>query len=181
MDVESPSLPKFPSTEASHFWVLLLTLGDVDFRLLRTYNLPLCPVVGGSPIPPIRIGPLSWGDLTATSQSPGVVPSLSILITCPGAWITHTLLRAASVMPSFVVGVASVWGVPPQVATLLSIRGSIFVAMIRTVRLLNSFCCKYLLLVYVTFLLFMSLVWVATFGSLAGLPFASFTFAESDS
>ena len=81
MDVESLSLANFPSMEASNFWVFLLTLGDMYCRLLRTSKLPLCRLVGGTPIPSIRTGELALRGLTATSQSPGVEPSLPVRLT----------------------------------------------------------------------------------------------------
>ena len=74
MDVESPSLAKFPSTEASIFWYFLLALGDVDCRLLRLSKLPLSTfLVRRTPIPPIITSPLSWGgtysNITVTCSS----------------------------------------------------------------------------------------------------------------
>ena len=123
MDVESPSLAKFPSTEASKFWVLLMTLGHVDFRLLRTPKIPLCPLVGGMPIPPIRTGELSRGYFTSTSQLPEVVLSLPVCLTCLGVRIIRVFLHAASVMTYVVWGFVSLIWDAPEVATLLSIRG----------------------------------------------------------
>ena len=122
------------------------------------FKLPLFPMVGGATIPPTRTIPLYWGELTETSHSCGLVTHLPNLLTRPGVQITCALMHAASVMTYFVVGVESAWGVPPQVATLSSIRGSIVVVMIGRVELINNFCYKYLLLVSVTFLLFPSLV-----------------------
>ena len=84
-------------------------------------------------------------------------------------------------MNSFVVDVTNLWGVPSQVAILSEMLGFVVVVTIARVRLLHKFCCKYLLLVSVNFLLFPSLVWETVFGLLAGLPFASFLFADSDS
>ena len=167
--------------EASNFCLFLLMSGYVDFYLLRTSKLQLCPMVGGTPIPPITTSILSQGDLIATSQLPGVVPSLPVLFTCPRVRRTRVLLRATYVTTSFVVGVASLLGFPPQAATLLSIQGSIVVMMIGRFRLPNNFCCGSPLLVSATFLFFPPLVWGATFGSLAVSSFASFAFSESHS
>ena len=171
MDVESPSSVKFPSTEALNFGVFLMMLGDVDCRLLRTSWLSLWHMVGGEKIPPTRTVLLSLGYLTQTSQSHRLVPSRPVLITFPVVPGTHTLLRATSVMTSFVVGIMSALVVPPQVLTLSGIRGSIVVVIIRRVRLINIFCCKSMFLVSVTFLFFPSLVWVSTFVSLVGSTF----------
>ena len=102
MDVEYPSSAKFPSTEVSNFWLFLLTLGYVDFRVLRTSNLPLCPLVGGKLIPPIITGELPQEGLTEISYSPGVVLSLTVRITWPGVQIARALLYAASLMTSVV-------------------------------------------------------------------------------
>ena len=53
--------------------------------------------------------------------------------------------------------------------------------MIKRFRLVNNFCCKFQLLVSVKFIFFLSLVWVAIFGFLAGSPFVLFAFTDSDS
>ena len=172
MAVEYLSLDTFLSTEASNVWLFLPILGGFYCRFLIMSWLPLFPVVGGTNIHSIRTGLLSRGGLTKTSPLCGVVPSLPVLFTCPVVWIMCALLRTPSVMNLFVVGVMSAWGVPTN---LSGIRGSIFVVMIRRVRLLNNFCCKFLLLVSVTFPFFPSLVWVSTFGSLSGSHFASFS------
>ena len=50
--------------------------------------------------------PVIPGSLTTTLQLCGVVPSLPVLLTCPGVQITTTLLHAASAMNPFVVGAA---------------------------------------------------------------------------
>ena len=137
------------------------------------------PMVGGTPIPPIRTGPLYRGGLAAMLQSRGVVLYLPVLITCPGVRTACVLLRSASGTNSVVWGVTSLIINAPEVATLSPIRGSIVVVMIRRVRFLNFF--KSPLLVSITFIFFLSLVWVSTFGLLAGSPFASFAFADFDS
>ena len=84
-------------------------------------------------------------------------------------------------MTSVVLSVVSLIVDSPEVATMLSIWGSIDMVMIGRIRLLNKFCCISPLLVAINFIFFLSLVWVATFGLLAGSPFASSAFAESDS
>ena len=100
----------------------------------------------------------SRGDLTTTSPSRDMVPSLTVLLTCPRIRRMRTLLRTASVMTPFVVGDVSALGVHPQVTTISGIRGSIGMVMIERVRLLNNFCCKFPFLVFVTFIFFPSLV-----------------------
>ena len=82
--------------------------GEVDCRLLKKCKTPLCPLAGETVIIPIKNGKLAWGDLTEVSQSLGVVPSLPVCITCLEVWLNHALLRAASVMIYFFIGVASV-------------------------------------------------------------------------
>ena len=153
----------------------------VDCSLLKTCKLPLCPLVGGTPIHPIITIELSREDLTEMLQSPGVVSYLPVRIMRLGFRSNRALLHATSVMTSVVWGLAKLCGDAPQVTALLPIRVSIIVVMIGRVRLLNNFCCKYPLLVSIIFLFFPSQVWVAIFGLLAGFPFLLFAFAESDS
>ena len=76
-------------------------------------------------------------------QSPGVVPSLLVWITCLVVRLTHAMLRVASMTNSFIVGVAIVWVLPPQVEILSPILGSIIVVTIRRVRLLNNFVANF--------------------------------------
>ena len=82
---------------------------SVDQFLLRIYWLPMIPQVGETVVPPIGTGLFpAHGDLTATFLSCGVVPSLPVLLTCPGVWRMCALLHTAalaSVMISFGVGV----------------------------------------------------------------------------
>ena len=94
--------------EVSNFWVSLIFSGEVDCRLLKTLNIPLIPLAGEMVIPLIRTGELCRGDLTSMLQSPGVLTYLPIRIKYLGVWLTRALLRAASVMTYFVIGVASV-------------------------------------------------------------------------
>ena len=96
MDVEYPSLAKFTSTEATKFWVFMLKLGDLDCHLLRMSKLPLCPMVGGTPITPIRTEELPRGDLASTYQSPGAVLPLTVRLICLGSRISCALLRVAA-------------------------------------------------------------------------------------
>ena len=147
-------------------------LGDVYCRFLVMSCLPLLPVIGGTTMPPIRTGPLSRGGLTTTSTSRVVVPFLHVLFTCPGVCIMRALMRTASLITLFVVGVMISWGVPENLSV---IRGSFIVVVIGRVRLLNNLCCKFPFLVSLTFLFFPSLVWLAAFGLLAGSPFALFS------
>ena len=107
MAVESLSLAKFPSTEASNFWAFLTILGEMKFRFLRMSWLPLVPMVGGTTILPIRNGPLSRGDLTTMSPSLSMVPSLTVLLTCPGVRRTRAMLCAVYVINLFILGVMS--------------------------------------------------------------------------
>ena len=151
----------------------------VDCYFVKTCKIPLCSSVGDTLIPPIITVELCRGDLKSMSQSPGVVTYLTVRLTCVGFRLNRALLCAAYVMTYFVVGIASVWGVPPKVVILSSIWGSIVVVTIGRVRLLNTLCCKIPLLFSVTFY-FPSLLWVTVFRLLAGSPFVSFTFAESD-
>ena len=82
--------------------------GEVDCRLLKNCNLPLIPNSGYTVIPPIRTGELSRGKLKEMSVSPGVLPSMTVRLTCLGVRLTCALLRVMSVMTYFVVGVDSV-------------------------------------------------------------------------
>ena len=59
------------------------------------------------------------GGVTEMSQLPGVVPSLPVRLTWIWVWITCMLMRAASVMTSFVLGIVSLFIYAPQVAALL--------------------------------------------------------------
>ena len=181
MNLKSPSLAKFISTVVLNFWLSLIFSETVDCHLLRTYKFPLCPLDRVTLIHPIKTGNLSQGDLAEMYQLPGVATSLTVRLTCLGFWRTRALLRTASVMTFVVWGLARLCGYDPQVTTLLSIQGSILVVIIGRVWLLNNFCYKSPLLVSVTFLFFLSLVWVAIFGLLAGSTFVSFMFNESDS
>ena len=92
----------------------------MDCHLLRTPKLPLYPLVGGTPITPIRTEELSRGELKATLQSPGVVPTLIIRITRLGVQRACALLRAASAMTSVVRGVARLIVDDQEVATLVT-------------------------------------------------------------
>ena len=108
MDTESRSLGDFLSTEVSNFGVFLILSGEVDCRLLPTCKLPLIPQAGYMVVYPIRTGELARGGITAIQVLHGVLPSLTVWLTFLGVQLTHALLRAASVITSFVVGVASV-------------------------------------------------------------------------
>ena len=154
MGVELLLLKKCLSTEVSSFQVSLIFSETVDFCSLKTCNIPLCHLVGGTPIPPIKTGKLAWGYLTAMFHSPGVLLSLYIHITCLGVQITRALLRAASVMTSIVKGIKISCGDAQQVANLLSIQGSIIMVIIGKVGIFDHFCFKSLLLVSVHFLFF---------------------------
>ena len=86
--------------------LLVIPNFSVDPCLLRISCVPTIPQVGETVVPPIRTGPFpSLGDLTSTFMSCGVVTSLPVLFTCPGGWRVFALLRTASVMTYFVVGV----------------------------------------------------------------------------
>ena len=61
---KTPVIGKISVNRSVKLWELLPMLGDVDFRSLVISWLPLFPMVGGTTIPPIRTGPLSWGYLT---------------------------------------------------------------------------------------------------------------------
>ena len=113
---------------------------------------------GGTKILTIKTGLLSRGGLTTTSLPHGVLMSLPVLLTSPGVQIIHALLSAASVMTPFAVGIMIAWEVPPQVATLSVIQGSIVVVMIGRVWLINNYFCESLFQVSVTFPFFPSLV-----------------------
>ena len=143
MVLESTSLEKIPSMEVSNFLVYPISTEPVDPYLLRIPKLPMSSQAGDTVVPSIRTGEFIRGELKETVQSPGVVLSLHVLLTWTGVQRTRTLLRAVSVMNSFVVGIASAWGVPPQVATLSGIWGSIVVVMIKRFRLINNFCWKF--------------------------------------
>ena len=108
IDVESPSLGKFLSTEVSSFWVSPILSETVDCILLKTCKIPLCPLVGETPIPPTRTGELSQGGLTACGVFPGVVLSLPVRLKCLGSQRTRALLHSVSVMTYFVKGVVIV-------------------------------------------------------------------------
>ena len=156
------------------FWVAPILSGEVDRHLLRTCKIPLCQLDRDMLITSIGTGELCRKELAAMLQLTGVVPPPPVRITCLGVWLNRTLLHVASTMNSSVVGVTSVQGVPPQVAILSSIFGFIVMLKIGRVWLLNNFCFKSPLLASVTFLFFLSLVWVTVFRSLAGSSFASF-------
>ena len=96
MDAEYPSLANFLSMEASNFWISPILSETLDYCLLRTSNIPLFPLVGGTHIPPIRTGDLSRGELAAMLQLPGVVPSLPVQITRLGVRKIRELLRTAA-------------------------------------------------------------------------------------
>ena len=90
----------------------------------------------------------------------GMVQSLPVRLTSPGVWKTRVLLRVASVMITFKLGVWRTCVVPLQATTPSGIRWSIGVVMIRMVWLINNFCGEFPLVVSVsvTFLFFPSLV-----------------------
>ena len=96
MDAEPWSLDRFLSTEVSNFWVSPIFPETVDWRLMKTCKLPLCPLAGDTTIPTIRIGELAPEDLTACGVYPGVLPSLTVRLTFLGVWRTRALLRAAA-------------------------------------------------------------------------------------
>ena len=86
------------------------------------------PVLVRETVPPIITGAFPGPEMF---QSCGVVPSLAVLLTClHGVRRTRALLRATSVMTSFVVGLVITLEVSPPVATLSIIQGSIDVVMI---------------------------------------------------
>ena len=128
-----------------------MTLGYVYCRFLIMSWIPLFPMVGGTMIPTIRTGSLSWGYLTTTSPPSDMLPYLTVLLTCQGFRRIRVLLRAVPMITPFLLGVGSALGVSPQVATLSGIRGSIVVVVLGRVRLINNLYCKFLLLVSVTF------------------------------
>ena len=152
MGVESPSLSKFPLMEVLNIWVFSTYIEPVIPCGMRIYWLPI--LVGDTEVPPIRTGKFSKEYLTEILQWFGVLPSLPVLLTWPGIRRDRALLRAASVMTSLVWGVARLIVDAPEVATLLSIWGSIDLVMIGRVRLINNFCCKFLLIVSVTLIFF---------------------------
>ena len=180
MDVESPSLAKLPSTEASKFWIFLLTLGNVDCRLLRTSNLPLCPH--------------GWGDTNTSNQNWPVIPGgpcSNVAI----AW-GSTVPTCPDYMPrspySLCIAALSVWDefrrLRRHELDNKRSRSRNPIANPRFNRCgddregpVPQFFFKSPLLVSTTFIFFLSLVWVSTFGLLAGSPFASFAFADFDS
>ena len=139
--------------EVLNIWVSLTSTEPVD---PCGFTISWIPIIVRDTVPPIGTGPFPIPEMLLSC---GVVPSVPVLLTCSrGVWRTRTLLHAAYVMTGFVVGVILALGVPPQVATSYGIRGSISVVMIGRVRLINDFCCKFPLLVSITFLFFPSLV-----------------------
>ena len=143
-------LPCWKWTYNPYHWPIFINrsvqlLGIPDFfrnsvlSFIENLKAPLWPLVGRTPIPPIRTGYLDQGDLTSMSQSPGVVPYLPVRRMCLGIWRTHALLHAASVMTSAILGIVSLFVDAPQFGTLLSVRGFIIVVMIGRVRLINFF------------------------------------------
>ena len=94
--------------EVSNFWVSLIFSEIMDYHLLKTCKFPLCPLVCDKQIPPIRTREIAWRALIAFVVSPGVVLSLPARLTFLRVQRTGTILRAASVMTSFVVDFASI-------------------------------------------------------------------------
>ena len=76
--------------------------------------------LGGAPIPPIITWGLARGGLTACGVFPGVVLYPPVRIKLLVIHRTYALMRSASVMTSFVKGIAIVCVVPQQVTLIPS-------------------------------------------------------------
>ena len=138
MDAESRPSGNFLSMEVSNFWVYPILSEIVDYFLLKTCKLSLFPHAGDTIISPIITGYLAWGGPYIMWSVSWGTTFLHIQLSCLGVQRICALRHIVSVITSFVVGIMTVWWVPPQVAILLSILGSIFVLMIRTVRFLKN-------------------------------------------
>ena len=104
MGVDPPFLAKFTLLEVLNIWVFLTSTEPVDPFGLTISWLPV--LVGETVVPPpIITGEFILGDLVEGLQPCGVVPSLPILLTSPGARKMRALLRASSVMITFKLGI----------------------------------------------------------------------------
>ena len=90
----------------------------------------------------------------------GVVTSLPVRLTSPGVRKMRALMRAVTVTITSEVGICRACVVSLQAAITSGIRGSIGGMIIRRVRLINTFCGEFPLVVsvYVIFIFYPSLV-----------------------
>ena len=163
--------------EVLNIWTLLTSIETVGNFGIPIYWLPV--LIGEMVVPaPIRTGEFNLGGVMEVYTSRGVVLSLPIWLTSLGVRKTRAPLHAASVTITFKVGGWHACVVPLPAATPSGICGSIGSMMIEMVWLINIYIYIFLVLVVsvsVTFLFFQWLVWVATNGSIFGLPYTSLT------
>ena len=161
----------------SNGWASLLHWRPMDtLRLIISW----LPVLLGEPVvlPPIRTGESNLVDPMTVLPSRGVVPPMTFRITYVGVWETHEALRAASVTISFKTIVWLACKVSPLPAASSSIVWSVGGIATGMNRLINNLRREFLLVVSisVTFLFFLSLVWLSTFGSLFGSLSTSYSY-----
>ena len=136
--------------------------------------IPLLPIVGGTTIPPFRTGMLSRGgdyNNVVVAWRGAVAARSAYMPRSPeNARASECRICDDSLCSSCREHIRS-----PSTSCnhILNTRVNRH-GVIGRVRLINNVCCKFPLLVSVTFPLFPSLVLVATFGLLAGFHFSSF-------
>ena len=180
MDVKYRLSKNFPSTAASNFWGFPTNPREVDYSLFATYWIALRKQVGEVATILISTGEGGSTMLTVWRISPGVIPSTPVRRTCQIVLLTHTPPDAASATTSFFQGVKSICGTNIIGAIPWSIPGFIVGGTTGLVRLLNIFCSKFPLIVWVT-VSFPLILWVTVSGLRVRSPCESLTVAVFDS
>ena len=143
-----PFLVKSPLMEVLNIWEFLSSTRPVGPFGVPISWLPIFIVEMVVPVP-IRTGKFNLGDLMEVFLSCDMVLSLTVRLAPPGVHKTRSLLRAASTMITFEVGVWRACGFALPAAIPFGICGSIGMVMIGRVRLINNFCGEFLLVMIV--------------------------------
>ena len=154
-------------------WAYLLHWGPMDPLGLIIYWLPVL-IWELVVLPSIKTGEANLVDPMSVLPSCEVVLYVRFRLRSAGVWKTRTSMCAVSVMISFERIVSQACKISPLLAAsstiVWPIEGIATGIIYGMSRLINNLCGEFLLVVSVsvTFLIFTSLVWVATFGSLFG-------------
>ena len=159
MDAKLRSSGKISSTTVSSFWFCPTKLGELYCRLFATSWVNFRPQGGAVATITIMTGEGGSKTLTEWRISPGVLPLTPVHLYWQRVVLNNAPPNAVSARTSFVAFANSVCGANEIGAITWSIPGLIAGGKIGMIRLLNIFCSKSPLLVWVN-VSYMLLVWV---------------------